>query len=258
MTKSISGFSLVELSIVLVILGLLTGGILTGQNLIRAAEMRSLTVNFQKFQTATYTFRDKYFQLPGDMSNATNFWGAAGGSGTGSACFTVASTTTETCNGDGNAIVNVPAGGTGNWLYGERFHFWKHLANAGLIEGSYTGVSDDASSAVVTVPGLNVPQLQYGEIIIETQSRRTPSTNVNFFAGHFTNALIFAMRDYIKPEEAWNIDKKMDDGKPGTGHIESFAASSTASPGCSTTDDPATGEYSLISEEEICPLFMRF
>ncbi|MBY6117485.1 prepilin-type N-terminal cleavage/methylation domain-containing protein [Mameliella alba] len=71
-----SGFSLVELSIVLVILGLLIGGVLTGQNLIRAAELRSVMTEFKTYQTAVMTFRDKYFALPRDMTNATDFfWG---------------------------------------------------------------------------------------------------------------------------------------------------------------------------------------
>lgn len=59
------GFSLVELSIVLVILGLLTGGILGGQSLIKAAELRAVTTELDAFQTATNTFRQKYFALPG-------------------------------------------------------------------------------------------------------------------------------------------------------------------------------------------------
>ena len=50
-----SAFSLVELSIVLVILGLLTGGILTGQSLIRAAELRSVTSQMQQYRVAVYT-----------------------------------------------------------------------------------------------------------------------------------------------------------------------------------------------------------
>ena len=54
MTESREGFSLVELSIVLVILGLLTGGILACQNLIRAAELRAITSEFSNLQTATH------------------------------------------------------------------------------------------------------------------------------------------------------------------------------------------------------------
>ena len=69
------GFSLVELSIVLVILGLLTGGILAGQNLIRASELRSVSTQINQLNTAFMTFRDTYFALPGDMRNAQDFWG---------------------------------------------------------------------------------------------------------------------------------------------------------------------------------------
>ena len=68
------GFSLVELSIVLVILGLLVGGILSGQSLIRASELRSVTTEYQTYVTSLGTFRDRYFALPGDLSNAASFW----------------------------------------------------------------------------------------------------------------------------------------------------------------------------------------
>ncbi len=98
-----NGFSLVELSIVLVILGLLTGGILSGQNLIRAAELRAVTTEFSAYQTAVMTFKDKYFALPGDMRNATDFWGSAGGSGViGDGCEAGTPTGTQTCNGNGD------------------------------------------------------------------------------------------------------------------------------------------------------------
>lgn len=60
-------FSLVELSIVLVILGLLTGGILTGQSLIESATMRRQLADIATLQSATLSFRDKYMAIPGDM-----------------------------------------------------------------------------------------------------------------------------------------------------------------------------------------------
>ncbi len=56
----LNAFSLVELSIVLVILGLLVGGVLSGQSLIRAAELRSITEDYARYVTATHTFKDKY------------------------------------------------------------------------------------------------------------------------------------------------------------------------------------------------------
>jgi prepilin-type N-terminal cleavage/methylation domain-containing protein len=127
-------FSLVELSIVLVILGLLVGGVLSGQSLIRAAQLRAITAEYSRYVTATQSFKDKYFALPGDMNNATSFWGAADGStGLTAACFGAAGTGTQTCNGDGSGTIYPTSASD------ESLRFWQHLARAGLIEGSYTG-----------------------------------------------------------------------------------------------------------------------
>jgi prepilin-type N-terminal cleavage/methylation domain-containing protein len=156
-----AGFSLIELSIVLVILGLLTGGILTGQNLIRAAELRSVTTEFQNYQTAVMTFRDKYFALPGDMPNATDFWGSAGGSGAlGDGCEAGANSGTATCNSDGNGIVTT-RGTSADSEFNEPFMFWQHLVNAGLIEGSYTGKAG-AGGVGHHVIGENAPASKFG------------------------------------------------------------------------------------------------
>lgn len=134
-----AAFSLVELSIVLVILGLLTGGILGGQSLIRAAELRAVSTEYSRYATAMSSFRDKYFAVPGDMSNATQFWGtAAACPGTNA----TPSTTQATCDGNSSGGVDIltPASN-------EVFRFWQHLANAGLVEGSYSGVSNNATAA---------------------------------------------------------------------------------------------------------------
>ncbi len=128
-------FSLVELSIVLVILGLLTGGILTGQSLIRASELRSITTDMNRYVTATQTFRDKYFAVPGDMRNATAFWGVAAGTGSDATCANTVSTSAATCNGNGDGVIQ-----TFNVAFDEIFLAPKHLANAGLIEGSYVAM----------------------------------------------------------------------------------------------------------------------
>ena len=69
-----SGFTLIELSIVLVIIGLLVGGVLEGQDLIKAAQIRSTISQFEQFDAAVNTFRTKYNNLPGDVVNGTNFF----------------------------------------------------------------------------------------------------------------------------------------------------------------------------------------
>ena len=89
-----AGFTLIELSIVLVIIGLITGGILVGQDLIKAAETRGQISQIEKFNTAVNTFEGKYGYLPGDIPNpyATQFGFQSRGTWTG--------------QGDGNGMIS--------------------------------------------------------------------------------------------------------------------------------------------------------
>lgn len=72
-----NGFTLVEMAIVLVVIGLLVGGILTARNLIRAAELNSLIFQVQKMQMAIKLFKERFKYMPGDLPMATKYWGAA-------------------------------------------------------------------------------------------------------------------------------------------------------------------------------------
>ena len=232
-----SGFSLVELSIVLVILGLLVGGVLTGQSLIRAAELRAVTTEAQRYAAATQTFRDKYFAIPGDIRNATAFW------------------PTVTTDGDGDGILDASA-----TPVVEMFRFWQHLALAGLIEGSFTGVvgGGDAEQHVYSGTGANAPvskltntgwsAFNRGGDVGGPTGMWTITYGNSFLIGGIDN-VGFPDGAGIKPEEAWNIDTKMDDGKPGTGKVAGFfwtACSNAAS----ETDYAAT--YLLSSSAALC------
>lgn len=237
-----AGFSLVELSIVLVILGLLTGGILGGQSLIKAAELRSVSTDYQRYVTAVNTFKDKYFAIPGDMSNAQSFWGVAGTCPGNNAS---PSTTPATCNGDGNGRIASNAPNSN-----ENFRFWQHLANAALIEGTYTGVSnsatatDGAAAFNVNIPRSKVSNAGWhigwmGDVAISDTTR---------FEGNYGNIFYFGtlapggatVNPALKPEDAWNIDTKADDGKPATGSLVTWEYDGTA---CS--DLAASGAGSL-------------
>ncbi len=119
--RATHAFSLVELSIVLVILGLLVGGILAGQSLIRASELRTVSADVSRYNQAMLAFKDKYFALAGDITNATAFWGtAASCPGT----YTTPSSDNTTCNGDGNGQVTSI----------ETWRTWQQLTAAGLTQ----------------------------------------------------------------------------------------------------------------------------
>lgn len=226
-------FSLIELSIVLVILGLLTGGILTGQSLIRASELRSITTQHQGFQTAAYSFRNKYFALPGDIKNATDFWTAA-----------------VVANGDADGKIE-PATTDGG--AGEMYGFWEQLALSGMIEGTYSGTSGSGGAGLQdSVISTNVPAGKIGSSgwsVIYLGS--VASGDTDYFAGSYANAFVLGTKvtaditsgAVITPEEAWNLDTKVDDGKPEQGKVrapENLSAADTT--GCS---DTTTNEYSL-------------
>lgn len=247
-TQDYAGFSLVELSIVLVILGLLTGGILSGQSLIRAAEQRNFVTQITNYSATVATFRDKYMAIPGDMRNASAFWNAADGStGLTNACLN--STAAGTCNGNGD-------GGLNTQTYShENFRFWQHMSLAGLIEGTYTGVTGPLEVTDV-VAGTNVPSTKIGStsVIFPLSLTSVSASNTYYFPGSYgtvayrvgadTNGGNFnGDSNTFTNEMAWNIDSKMDDGKPGTGKVTTYLNSRRAE--CASSDNPSTAEYQL-------------
>lgn len=247
------GFSLVELSIVLVILGLLTGGILAGQSLIRAAELRAVVSEYQRYTSATQSFRDKYLALPGDMNNATRFWGAAA---TCPGAVATPSTTIATCNGDGDGRILA-----GSASSDENYRYWQHLANAGLIEGQYTGVTNAATAGIWnTVTGQNVPSsrlnnagwtaLYFTDNTNFSISWRPPSpasTTLSIGLADSVNSVNSGA--VMRPEEAWGIDTKMDDGIPYYGRIMPWPTAL-----CTNTPATRTANYLLTSSTIGCGL----
>ena len=251
-------FSLVELSIVLVILGLLTGGILAGESLIHAAELRAITTEYNRYYSAMNAFRDKYFQLPGDMNNAVSFWGAADGStGNTAACATTQGTGTQTCNGNGDNQILASTASE------ERTRFWQHLANAGLIEGNYTGILSSGNM----VGGTNVPPSKLGGAAAWGISCLGNVTGSAYLPdGSYGNAFNFVTRPAamgaISPPDVWNIDSKMDDGKPVTGKLRASWGTpySTATPAtaCTTaaTSADTTATYNLSDNNKDCAVWI--
>lgn len=246
-----NAFSLVELSIVLVILGLLVGGVLSGQSLIRAAELRSVSTEYQRYTTAVGTFRDKYFALPGDMSNAVAFWG-----------------NTDTGNGDGDGTIEstgTAIGAAGALTSNEISNFWIHLAKAALVEGSYTAIAN----TTLTAPANN-PRAKLGNAAWNVGTLGTVAlADLTYFEGTYGNVLYFGSGTaaatpaaVLKPEEAWNLDTKLDDGRPSIGSITSLESQGlTAGTACSSITAAATtlaaSAYSLTNGSAACALVFK-
>ena len=219
--KLSAGFTLLELSIVLVIIGLLIGGIFVGQSLIKNAQLNAVIQESGRYQAATQAFKEQFRALPGDITNATVIWGSAGGTGSDLACGAIVSTTTATCNGDGDGVITV----NGSTVF-EELRYWQHLANAKMIEGSYAGTPQGTNS----IPGYNIPTSKYTSAGWGVQT--APAGGAYYFTTDYGGGHILSIgigggyqvdQPALVPKDAWSIDKKIDDGKPGLGNVIAFS-----------------------------------
>lgn len=219
------GFSLVELSIVLVILGLLIGGVMSGRALIRSAERRAAMVQVNEMMIAARTFRDKYFYFPGDVPQPMR---------------TEANLPTDICygcdpNGDGVII-----GTYGSMVDGEAILFWLDLAQAGLIQGGFAplpwggngnlDVSGDAVAGYLGRSKLGSDQYMYvWSGGINHSGLRFGNDGFNYLGIAGVTRLTgynvggtFTANPTTPTIDAFNIDKKMDDGMPQTGNVRAI------------------------------------
>lgn len=229
-----SGFTLVELSIVLVIIGLLVGGVLAGKALIQQAEIRAATSQLQKFETAYNTFRLKYGCIMGDCANATDFFGAN--------YMSYACTMPNgNGNGDGNGLID--SGGGGFW-YCENEQASKSLALANLLPTSLTNA---CISWAGVFKGINDSCAIFYRDDLNGQVTPIKVNTIAWLGYEPISGILKAAA--LSPVQARLIDEKIDDGKPTTGKfrgLDYFSNSGLVSNSCSTS-----GAYNL-NEDYTC------
>ncbi|MEO0347769.1 MAG: hypothetical protein AAF153_00270 [Pseudomonadota bacterium] len=205
-------FTLVELSIVLVTIGLIVFAITSGADMIKAAKLRNVIAEFKRYELAINVFRDKYNALPGDMSNATDYWGTA------TSCSGL--DPNGTCNGNGNGFIE--------WnSTNEMLRSWQMLRYAGLVEGD---INTGWSFAEVLPHSDYRPGSTFW--IIETRAKNAPMLSLR--GSGWSNA--------IDGESSWKIDTKIDDGIPNTGNMRAYGDAN-----CAVQEDmvtPSSTNYS--------------
>jgi prepilin-type N-terminal cleavage/methylation domain-containing protein len=190
------GFTLIEIAIVLVIIGLLLGGVLKGQELITSARVRNLISQQDGVKAAYFGFLDRYRALPGDYTAATT---------------TISGVAAGACAGNGNGDGQI--GPTTAAPY-EATLAWEHLSKAGFINGSYTcntGVSN-----------LTTPTNPYGsslELIFDSVYAAATTARHNLKTGNNIPSDILA-----------EVDRKTDDGnaQSGTFRFSTFGGAAAA------------------------------
>ncbi|MGB5397880.1 MAG: prepilin-type N-terminal cleavage/methylation domain-containing protein [Gammaproteobacteria bacterium] len=182
-----SGFTLIEIAIVLVIIGLLLGGVLKGQELINTARVRALNNTVDGITAAWFSFQDRYRAFPGDyvtVQSSVNLPGAPDG-------------------GNGNGLVDTDA---------ERGRVWVHLETAGYLTGGYDDDTVTVAATDYACLTTNCPDNGFG-------------AGMNLSYGTMVQTGAVAAHELITgrgiPVEVLaELDRKVDDGQAGTGAMQ--------------------------------------
>ena len=224
-TGSKRGFTLAELSIVLVVIGLIVGGILTARDLIGAAETQATVTQIANYNAAANTFRERFNALPGDIpaDPAAQFGFAARGTSPG--------------EGDGNGIIDgidsIYINNSEDQGGGENAMFWVDLSKAKLIDGGFS----TATSTTLPYPlssstlPLYLPPAKLGKgnyIYVWSGgygylAHVNPGDSNNYFGISNISSTDSSGHVYATPGltvgQAYSIDKKIDDGLPQSGRV---------------------------------------
>jgi prepilin-type N-terminal cleavage/methylation domain-containing protein len=179
MNKRQSGFTLVEIAIVLVIIGLLLGGVLKGQEMIANARFKNMQSDIESYKAAFYAFQDRFGALPGDFLTANTQLNAAAPIGNGGGTITA-----NTCN-----------------AVEESCAVWQHLRYANLIAGDPTLTGAAAN-----------PTHAYGGSMLGMFTARLPN-NATGRTG------VWLSVEDVPADAAARYDREMDDGIATSGTV---------------------------------------
>ncbi len=219
-----AGFSLLELTLSLIIIGLLVGSILVGQHLIDAAKISAQISQINTYHAAGATFQAKYQYLPGDIPNpyATNYGfsprGTLAGQGDGNNIIEAQ----DSCGNSG--ITNGYANGCG-----ELAMFWVDLSTAGLLDSNitaqgagYPSFTAHGNATLSSTPSVYqwLPSAKIGQ---NNFVYLFSHNGANYFAVSSVTSFTWMVESTANPgltvQQAYSIDSKIDDGLPQSGSV---------------------------------------
>ena len=209
MKKQQTGFTLIELAIVLVIIGLLLGGVLKGQELINSAKVKNMASDLKNIQMYVYSYQDKFKAIPGHDKSAITHVGAA-------------------VNGDGDGEIDGAWNATSAT---ESYYFWEHVRRAGIASGS----TDSATTNTTYLPTNN----EGGPVGVQSK----PQNTITGLSGSYA-----VCSGGIVGKIAKQLDSQIDDGDTTKGSVmvaATVTGTTAASPVATTATDFDSTKYVL-------------
>lgn len=214
------GFTIVEMSIVLLVIALISASVIVGRHVIDSARVKHTISQIRNYESAVNIFHLKYHGIPGDLKRPEFFH-------------------LDSVNSSraGNGLL------TSDETHDENRKFWRHLSQASLIDGGFSGDNSRYGEGAPYSELTNVGIYAAGEINL------FPDRNV------FVLGLDETLIDnyHIMPVDAWQIDRQMDDGLPTNGLVR--APNPSFAPFCYSVGSP--DEYNLTNSTGLCALFIR-
>ncbi len=240
-----AGFTLVELAVVMIIIGLLIGGVLKGQELIANAQVSATVSQVKGVDAAVSTFKDTYAAIPGDMVTAN---------------IRLPNCTAAPCstNGNGDSRLGIIPNGAAPSAANEGLTFWAHLNAADLVSGVKNTAVIQWGEAVPSSPiggGLVAGFIANGAIAGRTATAVARS-------GHYLvlrsdpGTAAGAANAVITPSQAARIDRKMDDGSPNGGTVVAIGSVGGGAVNCASAANQ-TGVYNEALDGLSCSLAVR-
>ncbi len=235
------GFTLVELSIVTVIIGLIVAGVVGGQSLVKTSKMNAQIIDLNKFEVAYNAFKLEYNAIPGDMRNASSYWAGS-------------------TNGDGNGRITQDSDNA-YVLTNKNLKFFEHLSRAKIVPETYTNIWEINKGYPALKLNSSRGMIAGGYIIAPSFAVNHQLTEPEIAVRHVASLYLVVAdpthytsiyNDWIgvaSPLTIATIDKKIDDGVARTGKFQGYRTFNSAVGNCLTG---VSTNYLLTETRESC------